>query len=102
MKSQHYRPILRGRIIGGFIYVHCPWCDREHMHAIYKGFEDKPRLRFGCSVDGPFKATGYYVAPFRQMSGIYHNRLYQTPKPGKPGRPRSDLLARNDPSVFGL
>jgi hypothetical protein len=24
-------PVLRGRVVGEVLYVHCPWCDREHV-----------------------------------------------------------------------
>jgi hypothetical protein len=26
-------PILRGFSLGGSVYVHCPWCDRMHVHG---------------------------------------------------------------------
>jgi hypothetical protein len=49
------------------IYVHCPWCDREHTHG-YDPAEGgvKPTHRDAHCCDGPFRESGYYIAPLRK------------------------------------
>lgn len=60
-------PILRGRVIGTLIYVHCPYCDDEHTHGWEPG-ETKPTMRCAHCHDqrSPFDQSGYYIAPFRK------------------------------------
>ena len=67
MNSKKHRPILRGRVVGQQIFVHCPWCDKEHIHGYdpKDGFRPSPRVPHCFS--GPFHEGGdYLVAPFRK------------------------------------
>jgi hypothetical protein len=57
-------PVLRGKVIKGLIYVHCPMCDREHVHEWTTDIRT-PQHRVAHCHSGPYLDQGYYVAPFR-------------------------------------
>ncbi len=77
MSARNCRPLLRGRIVGKTIYVHCPWCDHEHTHG-YNPAEDgvKPTHRAAHCWDGPFRQGGYYIAPFRKKDVSHHQNIW--------------------------
>jgi hypothetical protein len=62
------RPLLRGFLVGNLVYVHCPWCDKMHIHGWNP--EDNARAvtpRYAhCHSQG---APGsYWISLFRKSS----------------------------------
>jgi hypothetical protein len=60
-------PILRGFRVGELIFVHCPWCDRFHVHGW--GREDNARVITARVAHGghqPPAPSGYRISVFRQ------------------------------------
>jgi hypothetical protein len=60
-------PILRGFRVAGLVFVHCPWCDRMHVHGW--GRADSARvIEVRCAHGGhqPPAPSGYRISVFRQ------------------------------------
>jgi hypothetical protein len=61
-------PILRGRVIGRLIYVHCPYCDIEHIHSWESGNKKAERRWSHCDSRSPLHGQSYFIAPYRGSS----------------------------------
>jgi hypothetical protein len=74
MNNKRKYPILRGRIVNErLLFVHCPWCDREHLH----GYDPLDKMRSQhraahCDPESPFHEHGYLIAPFRKKDLCHH------------------------------
>jgi hypothetical protein len=59
-------PILRGFRVRGLVVVHCPWCDRMHVHGW--GRKDSARVvefRFPHCGTQPGAPSEYRISVFR-------------------------------------
>jgi hypothetical protein len=74
-KQEARLPILRGRVVGTQIFVHCPYCDQDHIHGWAPG-ERKPTHRAAHCVNpqGPWREGGYYVAPLPRVNSFNSGR----------------------------
>jgi len=59
-------PVLRGRVIGRLIYVHCPYCDTEHIHSWEPGNAKAERRWAHCGNESPIRDRCYFIAPYRR------------------------------------
>jgi hypothetical protein len=60
-------PILRGFRVGKQVYVHCPWCDRMHVHGWNE--EDNARVvtfRVPHCCSRPSAPSSYRVSVYRE------------------------------------
>src|SRR6516164_3257484 len=60
-------PILRGFRVGGSVYVHCPWCDRMHVHGWERNDSSRViTLRVAHGGHEPPAPTWYRVSVLRK------------------------------------
>jgi hypothetical protein len=63
--------------VGKSIFVHCLWCDHEHIHGYNPSDGFKPSHRVAhCTPGRPFDLHGYYIAPFRQKDVAHHRNAW--------------------------
>lgn len=78
------RPVLRGYLSRGRLFVFCPECDCWHVHGWPDG-EKGPSHRIAHCTRGAYQVSGYYVAPLRQsdLSAIRESLLLPVPSGGR-------------------
>jgi hypothetical protein len=62
------RPLLRGFMVGNLVFVHCPWCDKMHVHGWDRADNARvvtPRYAHCHSAGAP---GSYWISIFRKRT----------------------------------